>query len=103
MLTGAGVIVDIVHLAPDRWWIDTWDVQRDDMRTCAVYCDPGPERPQVGDTIWWTESHCFWTPADESRSEVLLRKVGDAGAPHPNIPPADQRRRIKVPAYRLGE
>jgi hypothetical protein len=95
-----GVIVDIVEVAPDQWWIDTWDVHQDDLRTCAVYCDPGPERPQVGDMMWWMDGYCFWTPADDLRSDVLLRKIGDSGAPHPSIPPADQRRRVNVPVNR---
>lgn len=102
MQIGAGVIVDIVHVTPDRWWLDTWDSGRDDMRTCALYCDPGSERPQVGDNVWWTDDYCFWTPSDESRSTVVLRKLGEAGAPHPGIPPADQRRRIKLRHHRLG-
>jgi hypothetical protein len=100
MHSGPRVIVDIVHLGTELWWIDTWDARQPDTRTCAVYCDPGHERPQVGDMISWTSDQCFWTPADESRSAVVMRKIGEAGAPHPNIPPADQRRRVKVAVYR---
>ena len=100
MSSGTPVIVDIVQAGPNLLWIDTWDGQQPDMRTCAVYCEPGGERPEVGDSLWWTEDQCFWTPADESRSDVVLKKIGVAGAAHPNIPPADQRRRVKVAAYR---
>jgi hypothetical protein len=96
MHSGLRVIVDLVAVGPHLLWIDTWDGQQPDMRTCAVYCDPGTERPEVGDCISWTQDECFWTPADESRSAVVLKKVGDAGAAHPYIPPADQRRRVKV-------
>src|SRR5262245_5898950 len=100
MHNGKRVIVDIVQAGPDRVWIDTWDSQQTDMRTCAVYCEPGNERPDVGDTISWTDDECFWTPADESRSAVVLKKIGSPGAAHPNIPPADQRRRGKLTVYR---
>jgi hypothetical protein len=100
MKSGARVIVDIVQAGPNLLWIDTWDGQQTDMRTCAVYCEPGDERPDVGDSISWTEDQCLWTPANGSRSGVVLKKIGDAGAQHPNIPPADQRRRVKVAAYR---
>ena len=87
-----GVIIDIVEVDPTRWWVDTWD-NSSDMRTSAVYCDPGCERPTVGDSLWWDDDNCFWTPADGSRSGVLLAKIGEAGAPHPNIPPAEQSAR----------
>jgi hypothetical protein len=100
MQSSSRVIVDIVQVGPDLLWIDTWDSQQTDMRTCAVYCNPGNERPDVGDSISWSDDECFWTPSDESRSAVVLKKVGSVGAAHPNIPPADQRRRNKVFIYR---
>jgi hypothetical protein len=39
-----GVIVDIVTVADDRWWINTVEPGADTRagRTVAVYCDPRP-------------------------------------------------------------
>lgn len=83
-----GTIVDVVEVAADRWWINTID--RADLmhggRTCAVYCDPRPERPQVGDALWWQGGHCFWTSRvqPDGRSDVKLLKIGYSGVPHPH-------------------
>lgn len=83
-----GTIVDIVEVSPEKWWIDTID--KSDLmhggRTCAVYCDPRPERLQVGDALWWQGGYCFWTPRVEpdGRSDVKLRKIGFSGVSHPH-------------------
>ena len=83
-----GIIVDIVEVAPDRWWIDT--VDKSDLmhggRTVAVYCDPRPEHPEVGDSLWWQSGACYWTPADRSRVDVKLKKIGGSGVAHPDLP-----------------
>lgn len=83
-----GNIVDIVEVAADRWWINTLAPGSDTRvgRTVAVYCDPRPERPEVGDTLWWQGGCCFWTPADRSRTDVKLKKIGCSGVAHPDEP-----------------
>lgn len=82
-----GTVVDIVKVAPDKWWIDTID--RSDLmhggRTCAVYCDPQGEHIEVGDALWWQSGSCYWTPRvhPDGRSDVKLPKIGFSGVPHP--------------------
>lgn len=86
-----GLIIDIVEIHPHRWWVNTidrYDLQHsgDDpqQRTCAVYVDPQREPLKVGDQLWWQSSFCFWTPADNSRKDVRLMKIGFSGVPHPD-------------------
>lgn len=83
-----GIIVDVVPVSDERWWVNTLEPGSDTRagRTCAVYCDPRPEQPQVGDSLWWQGGKCYWTPADRSRVDVALRKIGFSGVAHPDAP-----------------
>jgi hypothetical protein len=86
-----GLIVDVVEVDPHRWWINTIDPHdlsgpEPGRRTVAVYCDPLSERPAVGDSLWWQAGWCMWTPADRSRADVKLPKIGYSGVRHPDAP-----------------
>jgi hypothetical protein len=81
-----GVIVDVVPVADDKWWINTLAPGSDTRggHAVAVYCDPRPERPEPGDSLWWQGGTCYWTPADRSRADVPLKKIGFSGVAHPH-------------------
>lgn len=83
-----GIIVDVVPVRPDKVWVNTLEPGSDTRagRTCSVYCDPAGEPVAVGDALWWQSGTCYWTPADRSRADVKLRKIGFSGVPHPEAP-----------------
>lgn len=87
-----GVIVDIVPVSDEKWWINTMAPGSDTRagRTCGVYCDPRPERPEVGDSLWWQGRWCYWTPQSRERNDIPLKKIGFSGAPHPDAPRCPQ-------------
>ena len=49
--------------------------------TCAIYVERNvdSERIEFGDRFWWQGAYAFWTPADESRVEVKIPRVGFSG------------------------
>lgn len=90
-----GVIIDIVPVRDDKWWISTisnyeWTLtispEKLAKRAVAVYCDPRPERPEVGDAFWWQGDTCYWTPRmrPDGRHDVPLKKISGSGVPHPH-------------------
>lgn len=85
-----GIVVDIVRVAPHRWWINTLEPGSDTRagRTLAVYCDPSGEPIEVGDALWWAGRHCLWTPQvhPDGRSDVRLPKLSYSGVRHPDSP-----------------
>ena len=83
-----GAIIDIVKVRADKWWVNTMD--RGDLNHVAVYCNPLGEPIDVGDSLWWQGAHCYWTPADRSRQDVKLPKIGYSGVRHPDLAAAPQ-------------
>jgi hypothetical protein len=77
-----GCIVDIVPVAPDKWWVNTFDKHTE----CAVYIDPLGLPVAVGDSLWWQGLSCYWTPADRSATDIELPKRGFSGVAHPHAP-----------------
>lgn len=64
-------------------WVDTADFQqgRKKPETCSVLVERNEdsEKIQIGDKLWWQGGFCYWTPQDESRVEVKIKKVGGSG------------------------
>jgi hypothetical protein len=81
-----GIIIDVVPVRSDKWWIDTLASGSDTRagRTCAVYCNPLGKNIQPGDALWWQGSSCYWTPANRLVVDVKLPKLGYSGVPHPH-------------------
>lgn len=78
-----GVIVDIVPVRVDKWWVNTREPHSGTL--CAVYCDPQGLDVQVGDGLWWQGRSCYWTPASRSATDIELPKIGYSGVRHPDL------------------
>lgn len=82
-----GTIVDVVKVSPQKWWVNCVEnFRRNPPNQCAIYLDPQGERPEVGDSLWWQGRHAMWTPADKSRVDVKLPRIGFSGVSHPDEP-----------------
>jgi hypothetical protein len=82
-----GTIIDIVAVNPEKWWVNCAEhFGRRTPDQCAIYLNPSGERPEVGDGLWWQGASAYWTPADRSRVDVALPRIGFSGVPHPDAP-----------------
>lgn len=80
-----GVIVDIVEVSSEKWWINTLDDQAGRIGDlCAVYCNPLGHPIEVGDSLWWQGRECYWTPVSRCVQDVPLPKIGYSGVNHPH-------------------
>ncbi len=82
-----GIVIDIVKESADRWWVNCgarFELQNPGQ--CAIFVNPGGEAIDVGDSLWWHGGGAFWTPADRSRVDVRIMKIGYSGVPHPDAP-----------------
>jgi hypothetical protein len=48
---------------------------------CAIHIEPTDEPIVVGDDIWWQGRVALWTPADRSRIDVHLPRIGYSFTP----------------------
>ena len=82
-----GTIIDIVKVAPDKWWVNCAEnFARRVPDQCAIYLNPQGEPIDVGDGLWWQGRDAVWTPADRSRQDVRLPRIGYSGVAHPHAP-----------------
>lgn len=82
-----GIIIDIVKVHEKRWWLnclETGNGSGAGKETCAIYVNPIGEPVDVGDNLWWQGENAYWTPADKSRVDVKLPRIGYSGVPHPD-------------------
>ncbi len=82
-----GIVIDIVKVSDDKWWVNCVDTGLGSgagEETCAIYLNPVGESVDVGDNIWWQGQYAMWTPADRSRTDVRLPRIGFSGVPHPD-------------------
>lgn len=70
-----GTVTEVIDIKPGKVWVNTVD-GRDE---CAVICDPGVEKVQIGDKLWWQGSVCYWTPKLGDLVEVKLKKTSGSG------------------------
>ena len=86
-----GTIIDIVKVSPGKWWVNCGQhFDRNTPDQCAIYLNPGKESPDVGDALWWQGRSAYWTPADRSRVDVRLDRIGFSGVPHPHLGRRDE-------------
>lgn len=84
-----GTIIDIVKVSPAKWWVNCLENRRSASAQpfagteCAIYLNPGAESPEVGDQLWWQGRYAMWTPADRSRTDVKLDRIGFSGVSRP--------------------
>lgn len=78
-----GTIVDLVPVAPDKVWVNTYDGKA----LCAVYVNPLTEQLEVGDGLWWHGGFALWTPRikPDGRHDVRLPRRGYSGVTHPHL------------------
>lgn len=80
-----GTIVDIVKVHDHKWWVNCAEhFDRLQPDQCAIYLDPQGEPLEVGDALWWHGTYALWTPADRSRTDVQLPRIGYSGVGHPD-------------------
>jgi hypothetical protein len=88
-----GTVIDIVKVSDRKWWVNC--AEHFDRRTpdqCAIYLNPSGEAVDVGDSVWWQGQKAYWTPADRSRVDVALPRIGFSGVPHPHRPAVTEDR-----------
>ena len=73
-----GIVIEVVWL-DEKVFVDCRATRYRD--TCAVYVERNQdsERIEIGDRFWWQGNYAYWTPADESRVEVKIPRVGFSG------------------------
>ena len=75
-----GIVIEVVwRNDDDKVFVDCQDTRYKD--TCAIYVERNADSEQieVGDRIWWHGRLAMWTPADETRVEVQIPRVGYSG------------------------
>ncbi len=80
-----GVVIDIVKISQAKWWVNCAEhFDRKSPDQCAIYLNPAGEPVDVGDSVWWQGAYAYWTPADRTRADVRLWRIGFSGVPHPD-------------------
>lgn len=74
-----GTVIEVVDCG-DRLWINC----QSHLDQCAVYIEK-KEDVQPGDKMWWQAGVCYWTPIDNSRIEVRIKKLGFSGVSRPEL------------------
>ena len=80
-----GRVIEVCEIPgkPDRLWLNCADYQpnRSHPDTCSVLVERNADSEliQIGDKVWWQSGVVRWTPQDESRAEVEIRKIGGSG------------------------
>ena len=73
-----GIVIEVAWRGY-KVFVDCHDTHYRD--TCAIYVERNEDSEQieVGDRLWWQGGSAMWTPADESRMEVRIPRVGYSG------------------------
>jgi len=79
-----GKVIEVCDIpGRDELWVNCADFRqgRKHPDTCSVLVERNAdsEQIQIGDKLWWQGGKCYWTPQDESRVEVPIRKIGGSG------------------------
>ncbi len=83
-----GIVIEVCDIPkqPDWLWVNTASRQRP-REQCSVLVAKSvdAEQIQIGDSLWWQGGVCYWTPADKSRIEVQLAKIGGSGVTYESV------------------
>jgi len=82
-----GTVIEACHHPddPSRIYVNVADKPYSRTQECAIHVEANAdsEQIQMGDRLWWQGRLAFWTPADESRVEVKIPRLGYSGVRHP--------------------
>lgn len=66
------MIVEVIPITRRLVWVNTESKKKEEF---AVLCDPLGENIQIGDSMRWDESICFWTPKFGHDEDVRLPRL----------------------------
>ena len=68
-----------------RLYVNVADKPYGRTEECAIYVQMNKDSSQIqiGDFVWWQGRWALWTPADRSREDVKIPRIGYSGARHP--------------------
>lgn len=78
-----GTISDVMRLWPHKWWVEVID--RDTGDKAGLYLDPKGMLVSMGDSLWWQERWCFWSPPGAAW-DIKLPKLSTSGVERPQWP-----------------
>lgn len=79
-----GTVTEVLTL-PRKIYINTHETRTGE--SCAIYVERTPEAEQIkeGDVVWWQGSSAYWSPADKSREDFRIPRIGYSGVSRPTL------------------
>jgi hypothetical protein len=72
-----GIIIEVVDSVTDgKVWINCRDHRFGDVNGIWVERTAEAQQIEFGDTVWWQGQYAYWTPANRSRFDVRIPRIG---------------------------